>query len=85
MNDFEKRWQRIAEQLQLEMSGDERPMVSSGHTLFGIRSDAEVKMERFAHEIETERTEQRRAREAAEREASGSHQDTQRPDDTSAD
>lgn len=85
MNDFEKRWQRIAEQLQLEMSGDERPMVSSGRTLFGIRSDAEVKMERFAHEIEAERTEQRRAREAAERDASDQHRETQHPDDPSAD
>lgn len=51
MNDFEKRWQRIQEALQLELTGDERPLVSSGRTLFGIRSEAEEKMERWAREI----------------------------------
>lgn len=63
MNEFEQRWKRIAEALQHEMNGDVRPRVSSGRTLFGIRSEAEEKMDRFAREIEEEqkakRTEQR--------------------------
>lgn len=72
MNDFEKRWKRIAEQLQLEISGDEKPMVSSGRTLFGIRSDAETKMDQFAREIEEEQNTKRKQREQAERENSDS-------------
>lgn len=67
MNDFEKRWQRISELLQIEISGDERPMVSSGRTLFGIKSDAEEKMDQFAKEIEEEYAAKRKARAAARR------------------
>lgn len=62
MNDFEKRWQRIQEALQLELTGDERPLVSSGRTLFGIRSEAEEKMERWAREIEEEHANRRAQR-----------------------
>lgn len=54
MNEFEQRWKRIAEALQHEMNGDVRPRVSSGRTLFGIRSEAEETMDRFAREIEEE-------------------------------
>lgn len=36
------------------MSGDEQPRVSSGRTLFGIRSEGERKMEEFARQIEAE-------------------------------
>ena len=54
MDDFEKKWKRIQEQLRIQMSGDERPRVSSGHTLFGIRSEGERKMEEFARQIEAE-------------------------------
>lgn len=61
MNDFEKRWQRIQQALQLEITGDERPMVSSGRTLFGIRSEAEEKMDRWAREIEEEKKQKRRS------------------------
>ena len=66
MNSFEKRWQRIQQQLQLEITGDEHPMVSSGRTLFGIRSDAEVKMDEFAREIEAEQEAKRKSREQEE-------------------
>lgn len=66
MDDFEKRWQRIADLLQREITGDERPRVSSERTLFGIKSDVEVKMERFAREIEEEQTRKRKEREAHE-------------------
>ena len=62
MNDFEKRWQRIQEALQLELTGDERPLVSSGRTLFDIRSEAEEKMERWAREIEEEHANRRAQR-----------------------
>ena len=54
MDDFEKKWKRIQEQLRIQMSGDERPRVSSGRTLFGIQSEGEHKMEEFARQIEAE-------------------------------
>lgn len=54
MDDFEKKWKRIQEQLRIQMNGDERPRVSSGRTLFGIRSEGERKMEEFARQIEAE-------------------------------
>ena len=54
MDDFEKKWKRIQEQLRIQMSGDEQPRVSSGRTLFGIRSEGERKMEEFARQIEAE-------------------------------
>ena len=63
MDDFDKRWQRIHEQLIYQLHGDERPRVSSQRTLFGIKSEVETKIERFAEEIE----EERRARVAAKR------------------
>lgn len=61
MDDFEKRWKRIQDQLRIEMNGDVRPRFSSGRTLFGIRSSVEEKMDRFAREIEEEARERRRA------------------------
>lgn len=54
MDDFEKKWKRIQEQLRIQISGDEQPRVSSGRTLFGIRSEGERKMEEFAQQIEAE-------------------------------
>lgn len=54
MDDFEKKWKRIQEQLRIQMSGDGQPRVSSGRTLFGIRSEGERKMEEFARQIEAE-------------------------------
>lgn len=61
MDDFEKRWQRIRDQLLYQMNGAEPRAISSGKTLFGIQSEAEKKMERFAREIEEEQREKRRA------------------------
>ena len=58
MNDFEKRWQRISQLLSMEVTGKERPMVSSGRTIFGIKSTAEQKMDKFAKEIEEEHANQ---------------------------
>ncbi len=62
MDDFEKRWKRIQDQLRIQMNGDEQPAFSSGRTLFGIRSAAEEKMDRFAREIEEEARQRHLAR-----------------------
>lgn len=69
MDDFEKRWQRIADLLQMEATGNERPVISSKRTLFGIKSDVEIKMDAFAKQIEEENTAKRKAREAAGKDA----------------
>lgn len=60
-SDFEKRWERIQDQLRLQMNGDVQPRLSSGRTLFGIQSEGERKMEEFAQQIEDERSARRRA------------------------
>ncbi len=62
MDDFEKKWRRIQEQLRIQMNGDEQPRISSGRTLFGIQSEGERKMEEFARQIEQERQEKQRSR-----------------------
>lgn len=62
-NDFERRWERIQEQLRVQMDGDVQPRVSSGRTLFGIKSESERKMDEFARRIEAEQAEKRRERE----------------------
>ena len=59
MDDFEKKWRRIQEQLRIQMNGDEQPRISSGRTLFGIQSEGERKMEEFARQIEREQQEKR--------------------------
>lgn len=68
MDDFEKKWKRIQEQLRIQMSGDERPRVSSGRTLFGIQSEGERKMEEFARQIEAECQARERVKENDQRE-----------------
>ena len=68
MDDFDKRWQRISQLLSMEATGKERPMFSSGRTLFGIKSTAEEKMDQFAREIEEEHAAKRKAEREAERE-----------------
>ncbi|MDO4290496.1 MAG: hypothetical protein Q4C41_04630 [Eggerthellaceae bacterium] len=60
MDDFERKWQRIQEQLRIQASGDVRPRISSGRTLFGIQSEGERKMEEFARQIEQEWQEKRK-------------------------
>lgn len=64
-SDFEKRWERIQDQLRLQMSGDVQPRVSSGRTLFGIQSEGERKMDEFARQIENEQADRRRAADRA--------------------
>lgn len=68
MDDFEKKWKRIQEQLRIQMSGDERLRVSSGRTLFGIQSEGERKMEEFARQIEAECQARERVKENDQRE-----------------
>lgn len=72
MNDFDRRWQRISQLLSMEATGKERPMFSSGRTLFGIKSTAEEKMDQFAREIEEEHAAKRKAAREAEHETSQS-------------
>ena len=67
-NDFEKRWERIQEQLRMQASGDVQPRMSSGRTLFGIKSEGERKMDEFARRIEAEQAARRReAKQAGQR------------------
>lgn len=70
MNNFDRRWQRISQLLSMEATGKERPMFSSGRTLFGIKSTAEEKMDQFAREIEEEHAAKRKAAREAEHETS---------------
>lgn len=53
-NEFQKRWERIQQALAAELSGEVKPRVSSGRTLFGIKSEGETKMDEFANQIEEE-------------------------------
>ena len=55
MDEFEKRWERMREQLLAQAAGEEPARVTSTRTLFGIPSTVEQTMERFAGEIEEER------------------------------
>lgn len=55
MDDFERRWKLIQESLRSQISGEEPRCVSSGRTLFGIKSSAEETIERVAAEMEEER------------------------------
>lgn len=64
-NEFQKRWERIQQALAVELSGEVKPRVSSGRTLFGIKSEGETKMDEFAKQIEEEYTAKRRAEKEA--------------------
>ena len=66
-SDFERRWERIQQQLQVQMNGSAQPRVSSGRTLFGIKSEGERKMDEFARQIDAEQAARRRARAAREK------------------
>lgn len=59
-NEFQKRWERIQQALATELNGETKPRVSSGRTLFGIKSEGEAKMDEFAKQIEEEYAERRR-------------------------
>ena len=61
MEDFERTWRLIREQLLDQASGAQPRAVSSRRTLFGIRSSVEEKMDRFAQEIEEEQQARRDA------------------------
>ena len=61
MDDFERRWRLIHEQLLDQASGTQPRAVASQRTLFGIRSSVEEKMDRFARQIEEEQRAKRNA------------------------
>lgn len=82
MNDFEKRWQRISQLLAMEATGKERPMFSSGRTLFGIKSSVEEKMDQFAREIEEEQAAKRKAAHAVTQKDATTHKDADSADGT---
>ncbi len=63
MDDFEKRWERIQEQLRIQARGDVQPRFSSTRTLFGIRSEVEQKMDEIAREFEEDNKAKRQAAE----------------------
>lgn len=64
-NELQKRWERIQQALATELSGEVKPRVSSGRTLFGIKSEGESKMDEFAKQIEEEYAAERRAEKQA--------------------
>ena len=64
-NEFQNRWARIQQALATELSGEVKPRVSSGRTLFGIKSEGESKMDEFAKQIEEEYAAKRRAEKQA--------------------
>ena len=59
-NEFQKRWECIQQAIAAELSGEVKPHVSSGRTLFGIKSEGEAKMDEFAKQIEEEYATKRR-------------------------
>ena len=54
MDDFEKRWQRLQEQLGAEARGDSRPRLCSQRTLFGIKSSVEQALDAVVAEQEAQ-------------------------------
>lgn len=54
MPDSEKKWKQLQQALEYEISGKAPRPACSMRTLFGIKSEVEEKMERFAREIEEE-------------------------------
>lgn len=53
MDDFQRKWKQIQDQLAYEMNG-KQPHASTARTIFGIKSEAEKKMEKFARQINEE-------------------------------
>lgn len=66
----------------MEATGKERPMFSSGRTLFGIKSSVEEKMDQFAREIEEEQAAKRKAAHAVTQKDATTHKDADSADDT---
>ena len=54
MDDFEKRWQRLRDQLGAEARGDSQPRLCSQRTLFGIRSGVEQALDAVVAEQEAQ-------------------------------
>lgn len=54
MDDFEKRWQRLRDQLGAEARGDSQPRLCSQRTLFGIRSSVDQTLDAVVAEQEAQ-------------------------------
>lgn len=54
MDDFEKRWQRLRDQLGAEARGDSQPRLCSQRTLFGIRSSVDQTLDAVVAEQEVQ-------------------------------
>ena len=74
MDDFDRKWKLIQDQLGAQIRGDEPARFSSGRTLFGIQSGVEAKMDEIAKEMEAEAAERRkRQREREARNLTAAH------------
>ena len=76
MDDFEKRWARLRDQLGAEARGEAQPRLCSQRTLFGIKSSVEAAIDQVAAEQEERAqrklaAERQRCREAAAAVADG--------------
>ena len=68
MDDFDRKWKRIQDQLGSQIRGDEPTRFSSGRTLFGIQSGVEAKMDEITKEMEAEAAERRKRQRELQRE-----------------
>lgn len=75
MSEFDRKWERIQQQLGAQLRGDEPHLASSGRTMFGIKSSVELKMEEVAREMEERAREQRLAQKREQKALSGDDRD----------
>lgn len=68
MDDFDRKWKRIQDQLGAQIRCDEPARFSSRRTLFGIQSSVEAKMDEIAKEMEAEAAERRKRQRELQRE-----------------
>ncbi|MDO4854589.1 MAG: hypothetical protein Q4A43_04195 [Coriobacteriia bacterium] len=66
MDEWGKRWKQLQDALQYEISGKPPRPAASMRTLFGIKSEVEEKMDRFAREIEEKNKEARNKKRSEE-------------------
>ena len=71
MDDFEKRWARLRDQLGAEARGETQPRLCSQRTLFGIKSSVEAAIDQVAAEQEERAQRNLEAERQRQREAAG--------------
>lgn len=71
MDDFEKRWARLRDQLGAEARGESQPRLCSQRTLFGIKSSVEAAIDQVAAEQEERAQRKLAAERQRRREAAG--------------